>query len=283
MVGVRLHRLDDEIPPDAVEELLDVQIDHPVVLPAPLPACRHRVQRRPARPVPVGVRMEDRFRPSPPAAGRPPSARSCPRQWAPREFWSRRHAVSVFPPPSPEAESTSPTTSGSRSCTGCSSDPSRIRRSTPVHSRRTLVGLDLLVRLPHLLLRDIERLVLATSARPRDSSRNISRLIETNKPRMTRPLRSTPITGASPLLRAGPPARPATVLSASRFLPLGALPLATPASGRRSIGTRLLTFRAKAADQAHVASMPGTAWPVSGHPPGSSRDRKNTPVSDAIL
>src|SRR5260221_7913398 len=34
---------------------------------------------------------------------------------------------------------------------------------------------------------------------------------------MSRPLRSTPITGASPLLRAGPPAGAATVLSASSF------------------------------------------------------------------
>src|SRR4030095_1367825 len=44
---------------------------------------------------------------------------------------------------------------------------------------------------------------------------------------MSRPLRSPPITGASSLLRAGPPACPPTVLSASRFPPLAALPLAT--------------------------------------------------------
>jgi hypothetical protein len=40
---------------------------------------------------------------------------------------------------------------------------------------------------------------------------------------MTRPLRSTPITGTSSLLRAGPPARPATVLTPdtnARLLPL---------------------------------------------------------------
>ena len=48
---------------------------------------------------------------------------------------------------------------------------------------------------------------------------------------MSRPLCSALIARASPLLRAGPPARAATVLSASRFLPLGALPLA-PASSR---------------------------------------------------
>src|SRR6266851_8458982 len=46
---------------------------------------------------------------------------------------------------------------------------------------------------------------------------------------MSRPLHSTPITRASPLLRAGPPADAATVLSASRFPPRGALPLAAPA------------------------------------------------------
>jgi hypothetical protein len=43
-----------------------------------------------------------------------------------------------------------------------------------------------------------------------------------------------PITGASPLLRAGPPADAATVLNASRFLPPGALPLATPGRARPS-------------------------------------------------
>jgi len=41
---------------------------------------------------------------------------------------------------------------------------------------------------------------------------------------MTRRLRSTPITGASPLLRAGPPAGPATVLTPAP----GLLPLAHP-------------------------------------------------------
>ena len=57
--------------------------------------------------------------------------------------------------------------------------------------------------------------------------------------------------------------------------PLGNLPLAAIDG---SIGTRLLTFRAGAADQAHVACMPGTTWPVNGHPPGSSRDYPPAPV-----
>jgi hypothetical protein len=48
---------------------------------------------------------------------------------------------------------------------------------------------------------------------------------------------------------------------------------------RGSVGTRLPTFRVKAADRARVAYMPGTAWPVSGLPPGSSWDLVRAPVS----
>jgi transposase len=44
------------------------------------------------------------------------------------------------------------------------------------------------------------------------------------------------------------------------------------------IGTRLPTFHVEAADQAHVASMPDTTWPVNGHPPDSSRRHNATPV-----
>jgi hypothetical protein len=35
----------------------------------------------------------------------------------------------------------------------------------------------------------------------------------------------------------------------------------------------------KQPDQARVASMPDTTWPVDGHPPGSSRDSRYIPVS----
>ena len=97
---------------------------------------------------------------------------------------------------------------------------------------------------------------------------------------MIRPLRSTPITEASALLRAGPPTCPATVLNPSQFLLLETLPLARqPLRGQRpGIETCLPTFRAKAADQARVASMPDTAWPVNGLPPNSSRNSNGTPV-----
>ena len=47
----------------------------------------------------------------------------------------------------------------------------------------------------------------------------------------------------------------------------------------RSVGSGLLLFHAEAADRAHVTFMPDTAWPISGHPPDSSRDRRYIPVS----
>src|SRR6516165_12133533 len=100
---------------------------------------------------------------------------------------------------------------------------------------------------------------------------------------MTRPLRSPAITAGSALLRAGPPARAASVLSASRVMPLVRAPSRPPPRHQGpeqdgSIGVRLPKFRAEAAGRAHVASMPDTAWPVGGHPPGSSREHKNPTV-----
>ena len=50
---------------------------------------------------------------------------------------------------------------------------------------------------------------------------------------------------------------------------------ATRQAGR--IDARLLTFRARAADQDHAASTPGTTWPIHGHPPGSSRRKTQDP------
>ena len=78
-----------------------------------------------------------------------------------------------------------------------------------------------------------------------------------------------PITGASSLLRAGPPARPATVLtpgltpsySLSQTNPVHSKPISSS-----SIATRLPTFPARAADQVHATSMPDTAWPETGTP-----------------
>jgi site-specific DNA recombinase len=62
-VGVRLDRGHHFVPRDGVEELPDVELDHPVEPPAPLPAGRNSVQGRFARPIPVGVRVENLLHP----------------------------------------------------------------------------------------------------------------------------------------------------------------------------------------------------------------------------
>ena len=98
---------------------------------------------------------------------------------------------------------------------------------------------------------------------------------------MARPLRSTPITGASPLLRAGPPAHLATVLTALRHYRLtGSL---SPTQGVGCIKARLPTFRTRPADRAPAACMPDTDWPIPGHPPASSPGPFTTQGSDVTL
>jgi hypothetical protein len=60
--------------------------------------------------------------------------------------------------------------------------------------------------------------------------------------------------------------------------PVAWVPLSPPTGAGGSIGTRLPTFRAEAADRARAAFMPGTTWPVNGYPPGSSRGYWDAPV-----
>src|SRR5664280_3285333 len=54
-------RPDQQVMVDIVEKRLDIKIDRPVVLPATFPAHPDRVQRRPPRAVAIGIRVEDRF------------------------------------------------------------------------------------------------------------------------------------------------------------------------------------------------------------------------------
>jgi hypothetical protein len=75
---------------------------------------------------------------------------------------------------------------------------------------------------------------------------------------MSQPLRSAPITGASALLRAGPPACAATVLSTSPFQRLGVLPLASRILAGRSIDARLPVFP-------HASRRPGSRHLHAGH------------------
>jgi len=94
---------------------------------------------------------------------------------------------------------------------------------------------------------------------------------------MSRSLRSTLITSASPLLRTGPPARAATVLNTSRFQPLSALPLApdttnpcqgqfprppshVPYGSRRPDSRRLHAGHHLANKRAPARLIPGSHW-----------------------
>src|SRR5213078_3855184 len=84
---------------------------------------------------------------------------------------------------------------------------------------------------------------------------------------MSRPLRSTPVTEASPLLRAGPPASAATVLNASQFPLRNALPVTTP--GR--VDMSALAFpRSMQKPQTRLAPPPCRT------PPGQSTGTRQT-------
>jgi hypothetical protein len=53
--------LEQKLPIDAIEEALDVEIEHPVVTPAALASLAHGLDRRFAGPVAVGVGVERRL------------------------------------------------------------------------------------------------------------------------------------------------------------------------------------------------------------------------------
>jgi hypothetical protein len=82
--------------------------------------------------------------------------------------------------------------------------------------------------------------------------------LTTKRTRTTRPLRSRPITGPSPLLRGGPSPCRASVLSPSQFQLLGVLPSAagvnTPAGAITARGSHVSCQRP---DRARATSVPG--------------------------
>ena len=99
---------------------------------------------------------------------------------------------------------------------------------------------------------------------------------------MARPLRSAPITGASSLLRDGPPPCPGPVLCLSRFLPLEELPppRTTRHGDSRATGSPV---PCKSLDRARALFTPDAAGAVDRYPPGSSQDRIHSPGSDITL
>src|SRR6478672_4731417 len=151
---------------------------------------------RPEPTVAAGTRrnLDDRsVRPSPPAAGPPPSGRPCPQSSVCQGFSSHRHGVSVSPQPLPVAENRTPPTADSRSCTGCSSDPRRTPRWSPRPPPARPDWPSPADRPPIPPTSKYQTTYLTASARPCDSSRKpLLPVDRTNTPQMTRPLGSTP-------------------------------------------------------------------------------------------
>src|SRR5208337_799390 len=267
----------DQIPPHAVEELPDVQIDHPVVLPAALPARPRRVQLRPAGPVPVGVRLKHRFhrflQPGrghglrdpvrdarhPEHAG--PAAvrlRYLHRHHRRREVGPRGHPV---PDPVQIVLQI------------------RLERldGLPVHPRCTLIPFHLEPGVPDLLLRDPERLARCfqlVHATPPSFRRLTERTTATDDPAPSlRPRYRgfSTTTGRS----AGVPA--ATVLTSLR---------GTPGSGTPSRRTLMRQFPGTPSHVPHGSRRPGSRHLCAGHRLASKRDtrqahpgeRTSTPV-----
>lgn len=177
--------------------------------------------------------------------------------------------------------STAAQSSASRPCKGCSSGPSRSRRCSvrplPVPPLLALTSshasLTSHFEISNGLVCDFN---WSTELLP-----DTARLMRSTQSRTTRPLRSTPVTGASSLHEPVRQRVPHRYSAPSRHNRSGCS--LSPAPTRTGcIGTRLLLFHMTAADQVHVVSMPDTAWPVGGLPPGLSRDGSKLPGFDVV-
>jgi hypothetical protein len=105
-----------------------------------------------------------------------------------------------------------------------------------IHARRPAIGLDLHPRPVNKALVDLKRLHLQL----RSTHQLLPRRVGVKVTWPARPLRSSPITGPSALLRAGPPLCLA-VLHPSRFLPPG-LSLSRPGSTALTVGFEAYRF-----------------------------------------
>ena len=173
-------------------------------------------------------------------------------RWGPREFGCR-HAISVFPPPSPEAGSSSLRTSDSIPDKDYFSGRPRNPRSSirPHPALPDWPYSNSLIRLPHEPFGDNERLFL----RLRFAHSIPPRILWL--PERTSHGRSDPF-APSPLQRLphyyGPVRMPspATVLNSSRFRPFGTLPLAPTHAERVAVQAGLPTSSRRPAAPPHA-------------------------------
>ena len=256
---------------DAVEEGPDIKVQHPVLFPAAPPSHGQRVVGRTPRTVTVAVGVKDRLQlllqqhrrrglgdsvghightqhPDP----RPMILRYLHRPHRARQVTAGAHPVpqlvEVVPLRLPEPAD-----------------------ADGVHAWRSAVGLDLHPRLMNEALIDLKRLHL----RLRSNHQLLPVRGDLRSIWPARPLRSSPITEPSPLLRAGPPLCLASVLCPLRFRPLGVLPLATgtgtprryhPVVGIEATGSPVPCQRPR---RAHATYTPDAARAARSPPPGS--------------
>ena len=184
---------------------------------------------------------------------------------------------------SPAAGSSFPTRAGSRVCTGSGQVALALRDWLLVNTGSASF-MSPQPGIPNSPLGDLKRLRLRLVHPTHPTS---PRLIA-KQARTTLPLRSSPITGPSPLLREGPPLRPASLLSPSQISCLGfslqtasrrreAEPLGLPVADRPS--------RFPSSARRRIALVRRTA--PCGHPPGrdpsrpppGSSERDSAPIS----
>src|SRR5215211_2830136 len=279
-VGDRPDRLGHEVPRHLIEELLDVEIDHPVVLPAPRPTRRDRVMGRLARPVAVGVRVKPVVRPRlqmhghdrlrDPIGDRRHAQHSDTRavRLGDLDRLDREWKVRPRTHPVPDLVEVVRKIGLER------------LEILPVHSWRALVGLDPPPRLPDHRLGKHKRLVFGLWH-----------------------VRSLPPEASTPVVRSDIPDQPAPWLhrhpsssgftattgrSASerrlgtqclRFLPLAGS-LSRPWRPTTPVAVSTLAFSRSVQEPQTRLTPPSRRAPPgqsSGHPPGSSRENSQTP------
>jgi hypothetical protein len=267
-VGHRFDRTNHEVPRHLVEELLDIKIDRPVELPAPLPACRERVMGRLTRPVAIGVLMKPWLHQRLQEHGGhrlrdPVRDRRHPEQTDTRavrlgdlDRLDRRWKPGPRAHPIPDLVEVPLKVS------------LELLEILPIHAGGALVGLDPPPRLPRQLLGNRKRLAFRlwhiSSRFLPEPTAPVDRLDIPDEPAPS----LHPHPSKQALHRYYGPVRqraPRPVLNASGFRPWHAPSrdlwgLTTPVD---AFDARLLTFHARAADQDHAASTPDTAWPAT--------------------
>ena len=137
-----------------------------------------------------------------------------------------------------------------------------------IHARRALVDLDPLERVPHEPLRNHKRFLLrlrfAHSIPPGHVRLPEQADLDGPAPSLGLRYRGFVATTSQSECEPRNGTQRLTVSAACRAPSRPCTPAETVS------GPRPPTFRVKAADRARVAYMPGTTWPVSGYPPGSS-------------